>query len=123
MTAAGTPFEPSLFLGTVSEVYPDRATANLPSAAAPSDARSRIKAVVGEFVFIECELTAVLGRIVETRVPPGQRLELDDQIGKTTNIVNPIGIIQLLATWDSSRKELVRGLIVIGPHRVVRVEC
>lgn len=95
------PFEPALLLGTVAGVSPDKVRINLNragriSSTVVSGARYGL-GLVGEFVLIECEGTALFGRIVETRLPERERLSVEEQIGKEYGI-HPIGIVQLLAT-------------------------
>jgi hypothetical protein len=95
------PFEPSLLLGTVAGVSPDRIRINLNKAGRiTSTVMGGVRyglGLVGEFVLIECEGNALFGRLIETRLPERERLTVEEKIGREHE-VHPVGIVQLLAT-------------------------
>lgn len=95
------PFDPERCIGTVAEVSPSSAKANLPRAAVPS-ARAHFGAMVGggqvgEFVVIECGDTGVLGRLVNVKLPERERLAVEPELGGARE-AHPIGTIQLLTS-------------------------
>jgi len=83
---------------------------NLPNAAPGRELRGTSRGAVGDFVFIDCERSYVLGRIVETRLPDGERLTIEPAIGGD-GPVNPIGRVQLLATVEQQSNKLKRGVV------------
>ncbi|HFK2001899.1 ATP-binding protein [Pseudomonas aeruginosa] len=73
---------------------------------------------MGEFVIIEGEEHAVLGRIVETRLPERERLTVEPTRERDTN-PNPLGVVQLLTAIDLETGHALRGVPVsprIGQH-------
>ncbi|WP_144378033.1 ATP-binding protein [Mesorhizobium amorphae] len=103
------PIEPDRYIGTVTRVTASYIHVNLPNAALGREHRGTSLGAVGDFVFIDCERSYVLGRIVETRLPDGERLTVEPKVGDT-GAVNPIGSVQLLATVDQQSDRLKRGL-------------
>ncbi len=95
------PFDPQRCIGSVLEVTPNSAKVNLPKAASPEGESlfgHRVGAgEVGEFVFIEREPLALLGRIVSIRLPEKERLTVEPELGKT-HTAHPLGMVQLLAS-------------------------
>lgn len=110
---ATSPFDPSRYIGSVTYVSPDAAKINLPYAADVTTKQYSGYAVlggqVGEFVFIEGEGVAVLGRITEVRLPDNERLKAEPAIGDRPD-AHPIGFVQLLTTLDLSSGEIVSGI-------------
>lgn len=110
---ATSPFDPSRYIGSVSYVSPDRAKINLPHAASVSSKQYAgypvIGGQVGEFVFIESEDYAVLGRITEVLLPDSERLKAEPILGKAPE-VHPIGFVQLLTTLDLSTGKVISGI-------------
>ncbi|WP_379063336.1 ATP-binding protein [Mesorhizobium sp. UC22_110] len=103
------PIEPDRYIGTVTRVTASYIHVNLPNAALGREHRGTSLGAVGDFVFIDCERSYVLGRIVETRLPDGERLTVEPKVGDT-GAVNPIGSVQLLATVEQQSDRLKRGL-------------
>lgn len=107
------PFETSRNIGTVIQVNPVTAKANLPWASlanAKFESGYRIGAgEVGEFVFIENGSFAVFGKITDVRLPDNERLTIEDKLGSKED-VNPIGFIQLLSSIDLSTKKVCKGI-------------
>jgi DNA helicase HerA-like ATPase len=83
----------------------------MPHATANPERRALARGVVGDFVFVDCELFKLLGRIIEIRIPDVERLKVEPAFGEAP-ATHPIGRIQLLATVDQRRNKLVRGLRV-----------
>jgi hypothetical protein len=65
---------------------------------------------VGEFVLIECELHALLGRISEVKLPDTERLGLDREHGPALENLHPIAYVQLLATISLETLKVVAGI-------------
>ena len=88
------PFDPQRCIGSVLEVTPNSAKINLPKAAAPEGealyGHRMGGGEVGEFVFIEREPLAVLGRIVSIRLPERERLTVEPELGKNRD-AHPLG--------------------------------
>ena len=110
---ATSPFDPSRYIGSVIFVSPDAAKINLPYAASVSTKQYAGYPVnggqVGEFVFIEGEEHAVLGRITEVRLPDSERLNAEPTLGKQPD-AHPIGFAQLLTTLDLSTGKVISGI-------------
>lgn len=108
-----SPFDSSRYIGSVTYVNPDSAKINLPHAARVSARQYSGYAVqggqVGEFVFIEGEGVAVLGRITEVRLPDNERLKAEPKTGGPINS-HPIGFVQLLTTLELSSARVVSGI-------------
>jgi hypothetical protein len=96
------PFAAQRYIGSISEVSPSSARANLPYASLPS-ARwhhgTRLGlGEVGELVVIEGdEDAAVFGRLLSVRLPEKERLSVEPELGKDRE-AHPVGTIQLLTT-------------------------
>jgi len=107
------PFEISRNIGTITQINPSTAKANLPWASLDSakhESGSRIGAgEVGEFVFIETDAYAVFGRITDVRLPDSERLTVEVNLGRDIE-THPIGYIQLLSAIDLFRKEVCQGI-------------
>lgn len=117
-----SPYDASRYVGSVTFIGPDSCKINLPFAANVSPRQYAGYAVqggqVGEFVFIEGETVAVLGRIIEVRLPDNERLNAEPTVGKVPD-ANPIGFVQLLTTLDMSSGRVISGIPFhprIGQH-------
>ena len=104
-----SPVDPDQYVGTVTLVSASQIQANLPLASAHPERRALSKGAVGDFVFIDCERTKILGRITEVKIPDGERLSVEPHLGEVTT-PNPIGKIQLLATIIDDDAKLTRGV-------------
>jgi hypothetical protein len=95
------PFDPQRCIGTISEIGPNIARANLPCAVTASGQwlyGSRIGAgEVGEFVLIECSDAAIFARVINVRLPGRDRLSVEPEIGGSRD-AHPVGTLQLLTT-------------------------
>lgn len=117
-----SPFDPSRYVGSVTFISPDAAKINLPHAASVAPRQYSGYAVlggqVGEFVFIEGEGVAVLGRITEVRLPDSERLKAEPTVGERPD-AHPIGFVQLLTTLELSTAKVISGIPFhprIGQH-------
>ncbi|MFM0059663.1 ATP-binding protein [Paraburkholderia phytofirmans] len=92
---------------------PDVARINLPFAAsvtARQHAGYTVHAgLVGEFVFIQGEDLAVLGRIVEVRLPESERLHVESRSGDAL-VSHPVGTVQLLASLNLHTASAISGI-------------
>lgn len=104
-----SPVDPDKYIGTVTLVTASQVQANLPHASAHPERRALAKGAVGDFVFVDCERTKLLGRIIEVKIPDGERLTVEPHLGKSLT-PNPIGRIQLLATLTDGDTQLARGV-------------
>ena len=107
------PFDSERRMGTVSHVSPSSVRANLPLAGKAGGRLHHGNRVgggeVGEFVLIECDELALLGRILEVRLPERERLSVEDGFGHQPEL-HPVGMVQLLATLDISRRSVKSGV-------------
>jgi len=107
------PFDPQRCIGTISEVGPSSAKANLPSAASPAGQwlhGYRLGAgEVGEFVIVECREVGIFGRIINVRLPERERLNVEPELGSSRE-AHPLGAIQLLTTVLLKTGEVVGGI-------------
>ena len=116
------PFDPSRYIGTVCHVRPVTVDVNLPRASSQSGSNHAGYTVpggqVGEFVVIEGEEHAVLGRIVEVRLPERERLSVEPT-AESESEANPVGVVQLLSAIDLRSGEALKGIPThprIGQH-------
>lgn len=116
------PFDSSRYVGTVCHVRPTTVDVNLPWASAPSGshfAGYTISAgLVGEFLVIEGEEHAVLGRVVEVRLPERERLTVEPT-SEVDAEANPVGIVQLLTAIELATGRTLKGVPAhprIGQH-------
>lgn len=109
------PFDSARYIGTVCQVDPSTVRVNLPyaaSAVAGHHAGYFMPAgQVGEFVLIESEEYAIVGRITEVRLPERDRLSVEPTTDTEKN-ANPIGLIQLLTSLELGTGRAVRGIPV-----------
>jgi uncharacterized protein len=110
---ATSPFDPSRYIGSVIYVSPDTARINLPQAAGVAAKQYAgypvIGGQVGEFVFIEGEDHAVLGRITEVSLADNERLKAEPVLG-TPQEAHPIGFVQLLTSLELSTGNVISGI-------------
>ncbi|MBR0684172.1 ATP-binding protein [Roseomonas eburnea] len=107
--SAISPVDPDKYIGTVTLVSASQVQANLPMASAHPERRALSRGAVGDFVFIDCERTKLLGRITEVRIPDSERLSVEPHLGASST-PHPIGRIQLLATVVDGDSKLARGV-------------
>jgi DNA helicase HerA-like ATPase len=94
-------FDSNLRIGVVSSVTASGVRVNLHEAGAPSGSLFRGARYglgeVGEFVLIEGELVALLGRVIEVRLPERERSVVDNEAGSGVTI-DAYASVQLLGT-------------------------
>jgi hypothetical protein len=107
------PFDPARYIGTVCQVDPNTVRVNLPHAASPVSGHHAGYGMpagqVGEFVLIESEEHAIVGRITEVKLPERDRLTVEPTAHKD-NDANPIGLIQLLTSLELASGKAIRGI-------------
>ncbi len=109
-----SPFDRARYLGTVTAVTPLEVRLNLPFGTEIASARYAGHTIdrgqVGKFVVIEGQTTAVLGRMVEIRLPDRDRLSVEPEREDRGDQANPIGIIRLLGSVDLVSGRSSRGI-------------
>lgn len=107
------PFDPARYIGTVCQVDPNTVRVNLPNAASPISGHHAGYGMpagqVGEFVLIESEEHAIVGRITEVKLPERDRLTVEPTADNDSN-ANPVGLIQLLTSLELASGKAVRGI-------------
>lgn len=109
MTELASLIDPSKRIGTVARVTASTVELTLPQALAALGRRGLAKGSVGDFVFIDCDRAAILGRVTEVGIPDRQRNVLEHQI-ETNPSVEPQGRVQLLATVSKTTRKVTRGI-------------
>jgi len=118
-------FDPPLLVGTVATVSASRVRINLRSSR--QDAGALLNGTryglgeVGEFVVIEADGVALFGRVLETRLPEKERLSVEPQMGRSSEI-HPIGEVQILATISVADLSIQPGVSAY-PRLGARVFC
>lgn len=111
---AVSPFDRARYLGTVTAVSPLEVRLNLPFGTEIASARyaghSIDRGQVGEFLVIEGQSSAVLGRLVEIRLPDRDRLSVEPEREARGDQANPIGIVRLLGSVDLVSGHSSRGI-------------
>jgi hypothetical protein len=108
-------FNPNLRIGVVSAVNADEVRVNLHHAGASSG--TLLKGAryglgeVGEFVLIESELVALLGRIVQVRLPERERRAVNVETGEGVT-VDAVAHVQLLGTVALETLRITAGISV-----------
>ncbi len=97
------PFDGARYLGSVIRVDASSVRINTPIAMESSSSRHAGHRIglgeVGEFVAIEGELHAIIGRIIEVRIPDAERLAVEPTREFNTD-GNPTSVVQLLMSVD-----------------------
>lgn len=117
-----SPFDRQRYVGSVCTVRPATVEVNLPFAPHPGSAHVAgyplQRGQVGEFVIIEGEEHAVLGRLIETRLPERDRLSVEPTHERGER-PNPVGVVQLLTAVNLETGVPLRGVPIsprIGQH-------
>lgn len=117
-----SPFDRQRYVGSVCTVRPATVEVNLPFAPRPGSTHIAgyplRQGQVGEFVIIEGEEHAVLGRLIETRLPERDRLTVEPTHERDEQ-PNPVGVVQLLTAVDLETGAPFRGVPIsprIGQH-------
>ncbi len=109
MSELASLIDPSKRIGTVTRVTASAVELTLPNALAALGRRGLAKGSVGNFVFVDCDRAAILGRVTEVGIPDRQRNLLEHQI-ETDASVEPQGRVQLLATVSKTTRKVTRGI-------------
>ncbi|NPC57825.1 ATP-binding protein [Caenimonas soli] len=119
---AVAPFDFSRYIGSVCHVRPTTLEVNLPKAAATGGGHYAGYSVpagqVGEFVVVEGEDHAVLGRLMEVRLPERDRLTVEPT-SASDGEPSPIGVVQILTAIDLTTGRALNGVPAhprIGQH-------
>lgn len=109
-----SPFEAARYLGSVVQVDPASVRLNLPhgslSAASSFSGHRVARGEVGEFVVIEGEAFAILGRIVQVRLPDAERLAVEPTRPNGGDQANPLGMVQLLVSIELASGKTTQGI-------------
>ena len=104
--------DPNRRIGAISAVFPSRAFVNLGDEAAKSGTSMYGHPLgtgqVGEFVLIDCNDVAVIGRISAVRLAERDRLVVNTSIDDKRS-VDPIGELDLLATLELANGRVYPG--------------
>jgi len=110
-----SPFDQSRYVGSVCTVRPALVEINLPMSSRSSDGHFAgyplQRGQVGEFVVIEGAEHAVLGRLIETRLPERDRLSVEPTSHNGV-VPNPLGVVQLLTAIDLESGRALKGVPV-----------
>lgn len=109
MSELASLIDPSKRIGTVTRVTASALELTLPNALAALGRRGLAKGSVGDFVFVDCDRSAILGRVTEVGIPDRQRNVLEHQI-ENDPAVEPQGRVQLLATISKTTRKVTRGI-------------
>lgn len=96
-------------IGTVIRLTAAAAEITMPNALAAAGRRGLARGTVGDFVVLDCDQQAVLGRIVETGLRQNDRGDLDRQM-EVDAATLPSGRVQMLATIDKTTQRVTRGI-------------
>ncbi len=111
MTELASLIDPSKRIGTVTRVTASAVELTLPHALAALGRRGLAKGSVGDFVFVDCDCAAILGRVTEVGIPDRQRNILEHQI-EINPSVEPQGRVQLLASVSKTSRKVTRGISI-----------
>ncbi|WP_260083225.1 helicase HerA domain-containing protein [Phaeobacter inhibens] len=109
MSEPASLIDPTKRVGTVTRVTASAVELTLPNALAALGRRGLAIGSVGNFVFVDCDRSAILGRVTEVGIPDRQRNILEHQI-ETDPTVEPQGRVQLLATVSKTTRKVTRGI-------------
>lgn len=109
MSELASLIDPSKRIGTVTRVTASSVELTLPNALAALGRRGLAKGSVGDFVFVDCDRSAIIGRVTEVGIPDRQRNVLEHQL-ETDPSVKPQGRVQLFATVSKTTRMVMRGI-------------
>jgi hypothetical protein len=108
-----TPFDPERRIGTVTQVLPDAVFVNLD---AITQRTGRLLSgqplrggQVGDFVVIDCNNHALLGRTLEVKLPEKERLDIEQQLGHTPD-PHPVAKLHLLGALQTGSDKVINGI-------------
>ena len=101
--------DPDKRVGTVTRAGASSIELTIPYALAASGQRGLAKGATGDFVFVDCDGEAILGRITDVFIPDRQRSALERQMEIDAS-AEPQGRAQLLATVNKATHKVTRGI-------------
>jgi uncharacterized protein len=108
-----TPFEPERYIGTVTQVMPDAVFVNLDAVTQRTGRLLSGKRLrggqVGDFVVMDCDSHALLGRILEVKLPEKERLDIEQQLGHTPD-PHPVAKLHLLGALQTGTDKVISGI-------------
>ena len=108
-----TPFDPERRIGTVTQVLPDAVFVNLEAITQRTGrllAGMRLRGgQVGDFVVVDCDSHALLGRILEVKLPEKERLDIEQQLGHTPD-PHPVAKLHLLGALQTGTEKVISGI-------------
>lgn len=107
------PFEPERRIGTATQVLPDAVFVNLDAATQRTGRLLSGKPMrggqVGDFVVVDCDNHALLGRILEVKLPEKERLDIEQQLGHTPD-PHPVAKLHLLGALQTGTDKVISGI-------------
>lgn len=108
-----TPFDPERRVGTVTHVLPDAVFVNLDAATLRTGrlllGQPLRGGQVGDFVVLDCDNHALLGRILEVKLPEKERLDIELQLGHVPE-PHPVARLHLLGSLRTGSDKVVGGI-------------
>lgn len=108
-----TPFDPERRIGTVTQVLPDAVFVNLDAVTQRTGRLLSGKPLrggqVGDFVVVDCDSHALLGRILEVKLPEKERLDIEQQLGHTPD-PHPVAKLHLLGALRTGTDKVISGI-------------
>jgi DNA helicase HerA-like ATPase len=108
-----TPFDPERRVGTVTQVMPEAVFVNLDAVTQRTGrllAGMRLRGgQVGDFVVVDCDSHALLGRILEVKLPEKERLDIEQQLGHTPD-PHPVAKLHLLGALQTGTDKVISGI-------------
>jgi uncharacterized protein len=108
-----TPFDPERRIGTVTQVLPDAVFVNLDAVTQRTGRLLSGKPLrggqVGDFVVLDCDSHALLGRILEVKLPEKERLDIEQQLGHTPD-PHPVAKLHLLGALRTGTDKVISGI-------------
>ncbi len=107
------PFDPEHRIGTVTQVLPDAVFVNLDAVTQRTgrllSGRPLRGGQVGDFVVLDCDSHALLGRILEVKLPEKERLDIEQQLGHTPD-PHPLAKLHLLGALQTGTDKVISGI-------------
>lgn len=107
------PFDPDRHIGSVTQVFPDAVIVNLDAATQRTGRLLSGKPLrggqVGDFVVLDCNNYALLGRILDVKLPEKERLDIEQQLGHTPD-PHPVAKLHLLGALQTGTNKIISGI-------------
>lgn len=107
------PFDPERRIGTVTQVLPDAVFVNLDAITQRTGRLLSGKPLrggqVGDFVVLDCDSHALLGRILEVKLPEKERLDIEQQLGHVPD-PHPVAKLHLLGALQTGADKVISGI-------------